>query len=47
MLLNHGVFGIGGLIGPILVYIFELKSFMIMGFMIAIVTPFYFQLKTP
>jgi hypothetical protein len=47
MLLTHGVFGIGGLVGPVLVYIFELKSFLIMGIVVAIVTPSYFYLPSP
>lgn len=47
MLVCHGVFGIGGLIGPILVYIFEIHSFAVMGVMIVLIAPFYWILKTP
>ncbi len=47
MLICHGVFGIGGLLGPILVFIFEIYSFLFMGIIIALVTPFYIKLKTP
>lgn len=47
MLLCHGQFSIGELIGPILVYIFELYSFAIMGLMFLIVAPAYYYLKTP
>ncbi len=47
MLICHGVFGIGGLIGPIFVYIFEIYSFLVMGFLIVAVTPLYIKLKTP
>lgn len=47
MLVCHGVFGVGGLIGPILVYIFEIHSFAVMGLLIALVSPFYWILKTP
>jgi hypothetical protein len=47
MLLTHGLFGIGGLIGPVLVYIFEGRAFGVFGLMIAVVIPFYFKIKSP
>lgn len=47
MLICHGQFSIGGLIGPILVYFFEIYSFAVMGLMILIVAPAYYFLKTP
>jgi fucose permease len=47
MLVLHGLFGIGGLVGPIIVYFFELRSFMVMGVLIVIIAPFYCILQTP
>jgi len=47
MLLTHGLFGIGGLIGPFLIYIFEGKAFGVFGIMVMAVIPFYFKIKTP
>lgn len=47
MLICHGMFGIGGLLGPIFVYIFEIYSFLFMGVIIALITPFYIKLNTP
>jgi hypothetical protein len=43
----HGCFGIGGLIGPFIVYIFELSSLTILGFIALITVVFYFKLETP
>ena len=45
--LNYGMFGIGGLFGPILVNMFGTSSFAVMGIVIAIAgTPFCF-LESP
>jgi hypothetical protein len=43
----HGFFGIGCLFGPILVYIFELNSFNILGLFALITILFYKMLETP
>lgn len=47
MLICHGMFGVGGLIGPILVYFFEVYSFAVMGVLIIAIAPAYYFLKTP
>lgn len=43
----HGWFGIGGLIGPFVVYIFELNALLVLGIITTISTIFYFILETP
>ena len=47
MLLTHGLFGIGGLVGPFLVYFFEGSVFGVYGFLVVAVVPFYFKIKSP
>jgi hypothetical protein len=47
MLICHGMFGIGGLIGPIVVYLFEFHSYIAMGVLIMAISPFYYYLPTP
>jgi hypothetical protein len=47
MLLVHGVFGIGGLIGPVIVYIFEDRSFIVIGVLVLLMAPFYYFLPSP
>jgi FHS family Na+ dependent glucose MFS transporter 1 len=47
LLLTHGVFGLGGLIGPLLVYIFEINTFIVMGLLVALVVPFYIMKPSP
>lgn len=43
----HGTFGIGGLLGPFVVYIFELNSFTFLGICGLLISLFYFYLETP
>lgn len=45
--LIHGALGIGGLLGPIAVYYFELNTLIFMGILLVCSVPFYFYLKTP
>lgn len=47
LLLTHGVFGLGGLFGPLLVYIFETNTFIVMGGFVALVVPFYVMKPSP
>ena len=47
MLIGHGVFGVGGLIGPYLIYIFENSSFAVFGMAMIITVPFYLKMKLP
>lgn len=47
MLILHGTYGIGGLLGPMLIYTFELKSFLILGGLLGILAPFYHKLQSP
>jgi MFS family permease len=43
----HGGFGIGGLIGPYVVYLFEEYSFLVLGAMGIVLIPFYFIFPSP
>lgn len=47
MLIGHGAFGIGGILSPILVYIFELKAFLVFGGLIFLIIPFFLKMKSP
>ncbi len=47
MLICHGMFGIGGFIGPVIVYVFEENSYIIMGIFVFCIAPCYYFLKTP
>ncbi len=44
---SHGAFGVGALIGPLLVPIFEIKLFIILAIAFAIVGPFFYFLRSP
>ena len=44
---NHGVFGIGGLLGPLLVYIFERKCFLLIGIFALLFAYPFFKIKSP
>ena len=44
---SHGAFGVGSLIGPLLVPIFEIKLFIILAIAFAIVGPFFYFLPSP
>ena len=39
--LNHGLFGLGGLIGPLIVRIFVFNGFLIIGLLGFVMVPFY------
>jgi hypothetical protein len=41
------MFGIGGLIAPIIVYLFEFHSYIAMGVLMIAISPFYHYLPTP
>jgi hypothetical protein len=43
----HGFFGIGGLLGPFIVYLFELRSLTIIGIVSVISAIFYFYIPSP
>ena len=47
MMLGHGSFGIGGLFSPLMVYIFEINSYIVFGVLMGILVPFYWIIKTP
>ena len=47
MLLTHGIFGVGGLLGPIMVYIFEVQAFAVVGLLILFTLPAYLLLPPP
>jgi hypothetical protein len=44
---SHGAFGVGALIGPLLVPIFKFKLFIIMAALLVILAPFFFFLSSP
>jgi hypothetical protein len=46
-MLNHGFFGIGGLVGPFIVYVFETNAFAVIGLLFAIMIPAYMKLPNP
>lgn len=45
--LLHGFFGIGGLLGPFTVYIFQLNSTLILSIFCLVIFGFYFSLPSP
>ena len=47
MLVTHGVFGLGALCGPVIVYLFSDYSYLCFGLLVALVIPFYLKIKTP
>ena len=47
MQLINSLFGIGGLLGPYLVYVFEGSSYISFGVFIALLIPFYYSLQSP
>lgn len=46
-MITHGMFGLGGLIGPIIIYAFENNAFAVMGFILLALMPVFFFLKEP
>lgn len=44
MLSIHGTFGIGGLIGPLIVWMFETNSYIVIGLLMATMIPSYLYL---
>ena len=46
-MITHGMFGLGGLVGPIIVYLFEDNAFAVMGIVFLVLLPFFFFLKEP
>lgn len=47
MLILHGTYGIGGLISPMLISIFEIESYFIIGVLLGLLAPFYYKLISP
>lgn len=47
MLIGHGAFGVGGILSPILVYIFELKAYLVFGGLIFLLIPLLLKMKSP
>lgn len=45
--INHGAFGIGGLIGPFIVYFYEINAFAFIGILMVLHFWIYFQLPSP
>lgn len=43
----HGSYGIGGLISPLVIYVFELKSYLFIGILMVLMAPFYWKLQSP
>lgn len=47
MLIGHGAFGVGGIFSPIVVYLFELNTFIVNGCLMFLLLPFFFKMGTP
>lgn len=47
MLIGHGAFGVGGILSPIFVYIFELKAYFVFGILILLLIPVLFKMESP
>ena len=47
LFLVHGSFGLGGLVGPIIVYLLELNTFTFIGFLICCLAPFFWWKSSP
>lgn len=47
MLVLHGTYGIGGLISPMLISLFDIESYFIMGVLLGLLSPFYYKLQSP
>ena len=45
--INHGAFGVGGLLGPLLVYWFEEWSYAVMSAAFVISAPVYLLIESP
>ena len=43
----HGSYGIGGLLSPILIYTFQLNSYLVIGVLMLLMVPFYYKLNSP
>ena len=42
----HGAFGIGGLLGPVVVYLFDYNTMTLVGLIMLITVPFYYYLPS-
>ena len=47
LLLAQGMFGVGGLIGPFLVYLFEMKTYIILATAFSTFIIFFYRLESP
>ena len=47
MLILHGTYGIGGLLGPLLISVFGIKSYFIIAVLLGLLAPFYYKFKSP
>jgi hypothetical protein len=47
MLILHGTYGLGGLLGPMLISVFGIESYFIVGVLLGLLAPFYYRLKSP
>ena len=47
LLLVHGMFGVGALLGPLFVYFFELNAFFVNSLFFLALIPFYCSMKSP
>ena len=44
---SHGAFGVGALLGPLLVPILEIKLFVILAIVLALLSPFFYFMPSP
>ena len=47
LLISHGMFGVGALLGPFFVYFFELNAFLVSGMTFLVLLPFLYYLPSP
>ena len=47
MLITHGLFGVGSIVGPFIVYIFEGQAYAIVGLITAAFIPWLMMKKSP
>lgn len=47
LMITHGMFGLGGLVGPIIVYFFEDNAFAVIGLVFLALLPAFFLLNEP
>lgn len=47
IMILHGMYGVGGLLGPFVIYLLGIHSYALFGTMLLILAPVYYRLKSP